>query len=286
RPRRGAGRLAVVVGDDESADAQAQLHLCAAGGEVPQGITTVVDFADPSRARLRTGADVEDIVVECLSRPQAAAIAESSAEREGEVAQLPDAVALSELGVAGGSASVLSAAVGRTESAEVALDLAEDGPHAIVTGMTGSGKSELLVTWIVAMVLAHSPEEVAFVVDDSAALGSERADLAVVFTDIAAGARALGMHLILGTQRVGGVIRDALAANCPLRVSLRVTDAADSRLVIGSDDAAELPGGAQSRGLAFVRRPQDATAIAVRVALTGAADLRGIGARWPDAAAP
>lgn len=350
RPRRGAWRLAVVVGDEESADAQAQLHLCAAGGEVPQGITTVVDFADPSRARLRTGADVEDIVVECLSRPQAAAIAESSAEREGEVAQLPDAVALSELGAAGGSASVLSAAVGRTESAEVALDLAEDGPHAIVTGMTGSGKSELLVTWIVAMALAHSPEEVAFVladfkggtafdplrdlphvaavmtdlddegarrgvqsltaelrrreavlaeigarsiadaqgrlgrlvivVDEFAALVQEHPDLAVVFTDIAARGRALGMHLILGTQRAAGVIRDALAANCPLRVSLRVTDAADSRLVIGSDDAAELPGGAQSRGLAFVRRPQDSEAVAVRVALTGAGDLRRAGARW------
>src|SRR5690606_26949897 len=92
--------------------------------------------------------------------------------------------------------------------------------------------------------------------------------------------RALGMHLILGTQRAAGVIRDALAANCPLRVSLRVTDAADSRLVIGSGEAAELPGGASSRGLALVRRPQDSQAAAVRVALTGASDLRTVAVRW------
>lgn len=356
RPRRGAWRFGVVIREEDSADVQTWLHLRPAGGDVPEGITTVVDFAEPSRARLRTGAEVEDIVVECLSRPQAAAIAESSAEREGEVAQLPDAVSLNELAIARGSSSILSAAVGRTESTEVVLDLAEDGPHAIVTGMTGSGKSELLVTWIVAMALAHSPEEVAFVladfkggtafdplrdlphvaavmtdldeegarrgvqsltaelrrreavlaelgarsivdakgrlgrlvivVDEFAALVQEHPDLAVVFTDIAARGRALGMHLILGTQRAAGVIRDALAANCPLRMSLRVTDAADSRLVIGSDDAAELPGGAQSRGLAFVRRPQDSEAVAVRVALTGAGDLRRAGAQWPDAPTP
>src|SRR5690606_27304489 len=106
------------------------------------------------------------------------------------------------------------------------------------------------------------------VVDEFAALLQEHSDLGAVFTDIAARGRALGMHLILGTQRAAGVIRDALAANCPLRVSLRVTEAADSRLVIGSDDAAELPGGAGSRGLAFVRRPQDSEAVATRIALT------------------
>jgi len=355
-PRRGAWRLAVVIGDGEAVDAAAQIRLQTAGGEVPEGITTVVDFSDPLHARLRTGASTDDIEVECLSRPQAMAIAASSTEREGEIAQLPDAVALSELGAIHGDHSGLAAAVGRTESSEVVIDLVEDGPHAIVTGMTGSGKSELLVTWIASMALAHSPEAVAFVladfkggtafdplrdlphvsavmtdlddegarrgvesltaelrrreavlaglgarniaeargrlgrlvivVDEFAALLQEHPDLAVVFTDIAARGRALGMHLILGTQRAAGVIRDALAANCPLRVSLRVTEAADSKLVIGSDDAAELPGGATSRGLAFVRRPQDSAAFATRIALTGAGDLRRAGALWEGAQAP
>lgn len=358
RARRGAWRLAVVTGDgDGSVDAAAQVRICDAGQDVPEGVTTVIDFSDPGGARLRTAAGVEDVAVECLSRAQAVAIAAGSVEREGQSAHLPDGVALGELTRPGDAeGSGLVAVIGRSESADVVLDLVEDGPHAIVTGMTGSGKSELLVTWISSMARSHAPDEVTFVladfkggtafdplralphvaavmtdldeegarrgvesltaelrrreaaladigarsiteaggrlgrlvivVDEFAALLQEHPDLGAVFTDVAARGRALGMHLILGTQRAAGVIRDGLAANCPLRVSLRVTEASDSRLVIGSDDAAELPGGAASRGLAFVRRPQDATAIAVRVALTGAADLRGIGARWPDAAAP
>lgn len=355
RPRRGAWRLSVVVGDGDAEDAASQIRLRGADGEVPEGITTVVDCDDPSHGRLRTASGTEDITVECLSRPQAVAVAASSVQREGDVAQLPDVVALGEITGDGGLPG-LGAVIGRTESTELVIDLVEDGPHAIVTGMTGSGKSELLVTWIASMARTHSPEEVAFVladfkggtafdplrdlphvsavmtdlddegarrgvesltaelrrreevlaglgarnitesggrlgrlvivVDEFAALVQEHPDLAAVFTDIAARGRALGMHLILGTQRAAGVIRDALAANCPLRVSLRVSEAADSRLVIGSDDAAELPGGAGSRGLAFIRRPQDAQALATRIALTGAGDLRAAGARWADAVAP
>ncbi|MGM7666176.1 FtsK/SpoIIIE domain-containing protein [Microbacterium sp. A93] len=357
RPRRGAWRLAVVLGEGDDADASAQVRVCGVGGDVPEGVTTVVDCTGPAHARLRTGAGVEEIAMECLSRAQAVAIASSSVEREGDVAQLPDSVALADLMMTSvDDAQGLRAAIGRTESADVILDLVEDGPHAIVTGMTGSGKSELLVTWIAAMARSHGPEEVAFVladfkggtafdplralphvaavmtdldeegarrgvqsltaelrrreavlaelgarniaeahgqlprlvivVDEFAALLQEHPDLGAVFTDIAARGRALGMHLILGTQRAAGVIRDALAANCPLRVSLRVTEAADSRLVIGSDHAAELPGGSGSRGLAFVRRPQDSEAVAVRIALAGAADLRGAAARWESAAEP
>jgi len=63
-------------------------------------------------------------------------------------------------------------------------------------------------------------------------------------------------------------------------MTLRVADAADSRLVIGADDAAQLPGGGESRGLAFVRRPQDTEPALARIALTGAADLRAAGMRW------
>lgn len=357
RFRRGAWRLAIVMGDEEFTDADAQVRVCATEHEVPEGVTTVIECVEPARARLRTSAGVEDIAVEGFSRAQAAAIAAGSIEREGESAYLPDSVVLGELAVpADTGSSGLAAAIGRTESADIVLDLVEDGPHAIVTGMTGSGKSELLVTWITSMARSHGPEEVTFVladfkggtafdplralahvaavitdldedgarrgvesltaelrrreavlaetgarniaeaagrltrlvivVDEFAALLQEHPDLGAVFTDVAARGRALGMHLIVGTQRAAGVIRDGLAANCPLRVSLRVTESADSRLVIGSDDAAELPGGADSRGLAFVRRPQDATAAAVRVALTGAGDLRDIGTRWPDAVAP
>src|SRR5690606_26099692 len=90
------------------------------------------------------------------------------------------------------------------------------------------------------------------VVDEFAALVAEHPELVEVFTDIAARGRALGMHLVLGTQRATGVFREALMANCPLRLSLRVSDTADSRVVVGSDEAAQLPGDLASRGLAIV----------------------------------
>src|SRR5690606_31065592 len=58
-----------------------------------------------------------------------------------------------------------------------------------------------------------------------------------------------------------------------------------SRFVIGSDAAAQLRGGAESRGLAFVRRPHDAEAQPVRIALTAEADLLAIAQRWQNHAA-
>lgn len=47
-----------------------------------------------------------------------------------------------------------------------ALDLRADGPHALVGGTTGAGKSELLQSWIVAMAMAHSPQRVTFLLVD------------------------------------------------------------------------------------------------------------------------
>jgi DNA segregation ATPase FtsK/SpoIIIE, S-DNA-T family len=47
-----------------------------------------------------------------------------------------------------------------------ALDLRADGPHALVGGTTGSGKSELLQSWILAMAAAHSPQRVTFLLVD------------------------------------------------------------------------------------------------------------------------
>lgn len=61
-------------------------------------------------------------------------------------------------------------AVGRSpQSAEprgLEIDLVRDGPHAIVGGTTGSGKSELLVSWILALSTAWSPAAVNFLLID------------------------------------------------------------------------------------------------------------------------
>ena len=48
------------------------------------------------------------------------------------------------------------------------LDLHEKahGPHGLIAGMTGSGKSELIITYILSMALNYSPNEVAFILID------------------------------------------------------------------------------------------------------------------------
>ena len=93
------------------------------------------------------------------------------------------------------------------------------------------------------------------VVDEFAALLGEHPELHAVFTDVAARGRALGMHLVLGTQRPAGVVRESLLANCPLRISLRVTDPADSRARRSAPTRPPLfPADASGRGLALVRR--------------------------------
>ncbi|KAA1427212.1 FtsK/SpoIIIE domain-containing protein [Nocardioides antri] len=46
------------------------------------------------------------------------------------------------------------------------LDLRKDGPHALIAGTTGSGKSELLQTIVASLAVANSPEQLTFVLVD------------------------------------------------------------------------------------------------------------------------
>jgi S-DNA-T family DNA segregation ATPase FtsK/SpoIIIE len=56
-------------------------------------------------------------------------------------------------------ASGLACAIGVDAEGPVLVDLVADGPHAIVGGTTGSGKSELLITWLISMARVHSPAD-------------------------------------------------------------------------------------------------------------------------------
>lgn len=63
----------------------------------------------------------------------------------------------------------LSCPVGIDEQGELFnIDLHEKahGPHGLVAGMTGSGKSEWIITYILSMAINYSPEEVQFVLID------------------------------------------------------------------------------------------------------------------------
>ena len=356
--RRATGGIALAVvapGAPVPSDADVAIVRVDPASRIPTACAAVLTVRSPGRAHLDVGGQSRALAVEGFSRPQAEHLASRLA---GLASELPDAAAsaltpvtLSAVladGAAMGSpaATGLTAAIGVEDGRTAFVDLVADGPHAVVAGMTGSGKSELLVTWVLALCATRSPREVSFlladfkggtafdalaglphvtgvitdldgagarraieslraevrwreaelarcgardildprvelprlvvVVDEFAALLGDHPELHAVFTDIAARGRALGMHLVLGTQRVAGVVRDALLANCPLRVSLRVADAADSRAVVGTEAAAELPGGPAGRGIALVRRSGDARPHRVRIALSSPDDIAAI----------
>lgn len=349
RSTPGTRRLAVVAaGESVPHEADIAIAHRVSGEPLPPGLSAVLHVSAPGAARLEHAGEAADVRVEALARDQAEALAESLARRGertlGIAAGEGGPLRLAELIDQGPEeVGTLAAVIGADAASPVVLDLVDDGPHAVVAGVTGSGKSELLLTWVLALCRTRTPREVVFlladfkggtafdplrevphvtgvitdldgsgarraieslraeirwreaaiagagardirdprvdlprlvvVVDEFAALLGDQPELHAVFADVAARGRALGIHLILGTQRAAGVIRDNLLANCPLRVSLRVTDPADSRALIGTDDAALLPGGPEGRGRALVRRAGDARARSVRVALSDASDV-------------
>lgn len=346
-------RVAVASSAGAAEKADALIWMTDATGDVPDGITTVLDVAEPGRASLRTPDGVVELAAEGVSEEQFGRVAIARLTAADADVGVPEQAAFDELPLMEPS-NGLPASIGATAAGAAIVDIVEDGPHAIVTGTTGTGKSELLVTWVTAIAAAHGPDRVNFVladfkggtafdplrslrhvaavitdldedearrgvsslraelrrregvlaaagvrdvaassmprlvvvVDEFAALLQDHPDLGALFTDIAARGRALGMHLILGTQRAAGVVRDSLAANCPLRLSLRLSDAADSRAVIGTTEAAEIPGGPSARGFCLIRRPQDQEPEPARIALTRSTDLARIIERWEGEPAP
>lgn len=345
----GSGLAVVAQGASMPADADIVIVRVDPSARVPPACAALLTVISPGEARVEAGGGARRVAVEGVSLAQAEQVADRlaalAAELPGAEESEPCTVALGGL-LPDDALTGLGAVIGLQDGVPVVLDLVADGPHAVVAGMTGSGKSELLVTWVLALCASRSPRQVSFlladfkggtafdslselphvtgvitdldgagarraieslraevrwreaelarcgardvldprvelprlvvVVDEFAALLGDHPELHAVFTDIAARGRALGMHLVLGTQRVAGVVREALLANCPLRVSLRVADAADSRAVIGTDDAARLAGGAAGRGMALVRRAGDSTPRRLRVALSSPADITAI----------
>ncbi len=198
------------------------------------------------------------------------------------------------------------------------VDLRRHGPHGLIGGTTGSGKSELLQTIIASLALGNRPDEMVFVLVDykggaafkdcallphtvglvtdldghltrraldslgaeltrrehlldaagakdledyqrSAPAAAARLPRLVVVIDefkmlaeelpefvdglvrIAALGRSLGVHLLLATQRPGGIVSADIKANVNLRIALRVRDESDSQDVLEVADAARIP---------------------------------------------
>ncbi|WP_203663117.1 type VII secretion protein EccCb [Actinocatenispora rupis] len=221
-----------------------------------------------------------------------------------------------------------------SEGGVVLLDLKEAaqggaGPHGLVVGATGSGKSELLRTLVTGLALTHSPEVLSFVlidfkggaafaplsglphvsglitnlVDDQAMISrvhaallgeqqrrqqmlrdagdvdsireyqtrraagatkpdgtdlepmpylmiivdefsellSGRPELVDLFVQIGRVGRSLGMHLLMATQRLEEGRLRGLDSHLSYRICLRTFSASESRTVIGTTDAYQLP---------------------------------------------
>jgi len=62
--------------------------------------------------------------------------------------------------------ATLSAIVGQGVDGVLRLDLRANGPHALVGGTTGSGKSEFLQSWIMSMASEYSPDRLSFLLVD------------------------------------------------------------------------------------------------------------------------
>lgn len=58
------------------------------------------------------------------------------------------------------------AVIGESLDGAFALDLVKDGPHGLIGGTTGSGKSEFLQTIVASLAVANSPQEMNFVLVD------------------------------------------------------------------------------------------------------------------------
>ena len=216
----------------------------------------------------------------------------------------------------------------------VRLDLSENGngPHGLIAGMTGSGKSELIITLLLSLCVNYSPREFQFVmidfkgggasalfsnkgnrikhaagilsnldeadieralvsfqneclrreqlfsslsrslsrpvmnlkqyqnlwtqetglpylasllivVDEFAELKKEQPEVMRDLISVARVGRSLGIHMILATQKPGGIVDEQIWSNTRFKLCLKVQDKADSMEMIHSPDAA------------FIRKP-------------------------------
>lgn len=338
--------------------------------EIPPAVRYVIEILSPNEGRLIDRDDPRSefttFIPDYITAAEASAFAARLAEAAQRVtdsrpgAQLPAQCTVADLmpdrrdGHILSGRTTLIADVGMSVEGVFGLDLVAHGPHAVVTGMTGTGKTEFLVSWMLSVALRYSPQEftvviidfkggsgfarvsqiphclgvmtdldvpaahrallslraelrfrertlaeagvtdfrdlpasvplarLVIVVDEYRALLDMFAELQPLFLDIAARGRALGIHLILGTQRATGVLADGILANCALRIVFRVNNVSDSMALLETDAARtlpEIPGRAALRGSSLALTY-------VQVARTTDADAQRVGehaSRWLDA---
>ncbi|HTJ66862.1 MAG TPA: FtsK/SpoIIIE domain-containing protein [Actinospica sp.] len=155
---------------------------------LPALCTEVLSVSGDGSGRLRrvaTGEQVDEILLAGMTRRRANEFARALArfedpELKSEGSGLPDRVGLlplldlpGQLDIAVGDrwrATLetlrVRAVLGVTERELFEIDLDDDGPHGLIAGTTGSGKSELLRTLIISMAVGADPEHLTFALVD------------------------------------------------------------------------------------------------------------------------
>ncbi|MHA7272048.1 FtsK/SpoIIIE domain-containing protein [Arthrobacter sp. TMT4-20] len=100
----------------------------------------------------------------------------------------------------------LAAPIGPSAAGALIFDLVSDGPHLLIAGTTGSGKSELLRSLVLSIALHHSPSDVNFLLIDfkgGAALRilSDLPHAVGLLTDLSAAAVARALKSLLAEIR-------------------------------------------------------------------------------------
>ncbi len=168
--------------------------LCASEAEIPAAATRALIVGRGGLARwiadTRVSALAEPVRIAGISARRAADFAASIAdlvdpEHEDDASSLPRAVSVAELlstdigtepdryahtiadcWSSAGADPPLRCPIGTAVDGVVDVDLVRDGPHALVAGTTGAGKSELLRTLVLGLATRSSPEHVSFVLID------------------------------------------------------------------------------------------------------------------------
>ncbi|MFB9308824.1 S-DNA-T family DNA segregation ATPase FtsK/SpoIIIE [Agromyces hippuratus] len=144
----------------------------------------VVDPADPSIGRFETGKEYyPTVLLDGVSIAAADRIARSLCSIQhvsgvGDDAMLPTSVRMVDLLKIDldDPAPIMQrwakqprntfVVVGANADGEFAIDISRDGPHALVAGTTGSGKSEFLQALVVSLAMANRPDALNFVLVD------------------------------------------------------------------------------------------------------------------------
>ena len=156
--------------------------------QLPGACTDIIDITHPDGVARYTetavGRVVEDVQIAGVSAATARSVAASLGRYEDADlvepgAGLPSSVPLPSLfGPDGLSADALerrwserrtgqlAAPIGAVAGGPLVIDLVSDGPHGLIAGTTGAGKSELLRTVVASMAAAYSPRDVTFVLID------------------------------------------------------------------------------------------------------------------------